>query len=74
MNHRYRTHNCNALTDKEAGKNVKLSGWVSRKRNHGGLLFVDLRDMFGITQCVIEEDASLFATYRCAFIGKRGLD
>ena len=51
---KYRTHNCSELNEKNIGKKVKLSGWVHRKRDHGNLLFVDLRDHFGITQCVIE--------------------
>ena len=53
--HTYRTHNCAALTAKEVGQNVKLSGWVHRKRDHGNLLFVDLRDHYGITQLVSTE-------------------
>ena len=51
---KFRTHNCSELTEKNIGKNIKLSGWIHRKRDHGNLLFVDLRDHFGITQCVIE--------------------
>ena len=51
---KFRTHNCSELTEKDVGKNIKLSGWLHRKRDHGNLLFVDLRDHFGITQCVIE--------------------
>ena len=51
---KFRTHNCSQLTEKEIGKNVKLSGWLHRKRDHGNLLFLDIRDHFGITQCVIE--------------------
>ena len=51
---KYRTHNCSELTEKDVGKNIKLSGWLHRKRDHGNLLFIDLRDHFGITQCVIE--------------------
>ena len=51
---KYRSHNCNELNEKHIGKVIKLSGWVHRKRDHGNLLFLDLRDHFGITQCVIE--------------------
>ena len=51
---KFRTHNCSELTEKEVGKVVKLSGWIHRKRDHGNLLFLDIRDHFGITQCVIE--------------------
>ena len=51
---KYRSHNCSQLREKDIGKNVKLSGWMHRKRDHGNLLFLDLRDHFGITQCVIE--------------------
>ena len=51
---KYRTHNCSELNEKNIGKKIKLSGWVHRKRDHGNLLFVDIRDHFGITQCVIE--------------------
>ncbi|MFV9875025.1 MAG: aspartate--tRNA ligase [Rickettsiales endosymbiont of Dermacentor nuttalli] len=50
--HTYRTHNCGQLTVKDVGNVVKLSGWVHRKRDHGNLLFIDLRDHYGITQCV----------------------
>ena len=51
---KYRSHNCSELREKDIGKNVKLSGWLHRKRDHGNLLFLDIRDHFGITQCVIE--------------------
>ncbi|KFL32452.1 aspartyl-tRNA synthetase [Devosia riboflavina] len=59
--HRYRTHTCGALTADDAGNNVRLSGWVHRIRDHGGLLFIDLRDNYGITQCVIDPDSAAFA-------------
>jgi aspartyl-tRNA synthetase, bacterial type len=59
--HRYRTHTCGALTAGDAGNNVRLSGWVHRVRDHGGLLFIDLRDHYGITQCVIDPDSAAFA-------------
>ena len=57
---KYRTHNCSDLSEKEAGKKVILSGWLHRKRDHGNLLFIDLRDHFGLTQCVIENDNKFF--------------
>lgn len=57
--HIYRTHNCGQLTVKDVGKIVKLSGWVHRKRDHGNLFFIDLRDHYGITQCVSSEDEIL---------------
>ena len=58
--HKYRTHTCSEITKKDTGKTVKLSGWIHRKRDHGNLLFFDLRDHFGLTQCVIENTDSLF--------------
>jgi len=54
--HSYRTHTCGALSASEEGNQVRLSGWVHRKRDHGGLLFVDLRDNYGLTQCVVDAD------------------
>ena len=51
---KYRTHNCAELNEKNIGIKIKLSGWIHRKRDHGNLLFIDIRDHFGITQCVIE--------------------
>ena len=47
---KYRTHICNQLRESDAGKNVTISGWIHRKRDHGNLLFVDLRDHYGISQ------------------------
>ena len=58
----YRTHNCNELSVKDVDKKVILSGWVHRKRDHGGVLFIDLRDHYGITQVVIDPDSRDFVT------------
>lgn len=58
--HRYRTHTCGDLRDTHTGQIVKLSGWVHRKRDHGNLLFIDLRDHYGITQCVVDGGTSAF--------------
>ena len=57
---KYRTHNCSELSEKNINENVHLSGWLHRKRDHGNLLFIDLRDHYGITQCVIENNNSFF--------------
>ncbi|HEY1260678.1 MAG TPA: aspartate--tRNA ligase [Stellaceae bacterium] len=59
--HAYRTHTCGALRLADAGRTARLSGWVHRKRDHGQLLFVDLRDHYGVTQCVIDASSPLFA-------------
>src|SRR6516225_5341950 len=58
--HAYRTHTCGALRVADTGRTVRLSGWVHRKRDHGQLLFIDLRDHYGITQCVIDISSPLF--------------
>ena len=57
---KYRSHNCNELRKKDVGNNVLLSGWINKKRDHGNLLFIDLRDNYGITQCIIDKDNSSF--------------
>lgn len=58
--HAYRTHNCAQLRKADVGQTVRLSGWIHRKRDHGNLLFVDLRDHFGLTQIVTDVDAAAF--------------
>ncbi len=58
---KYRTHNCSELGENDIDKVVNLSGWLHRKRDHGNLLFIDLRDHYGITQCVIENKNKLFS-------------
>src|SRR3984957_729075 len=58
--HRYRTHTCGALALAEDGADVRLSGWCHRIRDHGGLLFIDLRDHYGLTQCVADPDSPVF--------------
>ncbi|QGN55602.1 aspartate--tRNA ligase [Novosphingobium sp. Gsoil 351] len=58
--HPYRTHTCAALRRADVGAQARLSGWVHRKRDHGGLLFVDLRDHFGLTQIVVDTDSPAF--------------
>jgi aspartyl-tRNA synthetase len=60
--HAYRTHNCGQLRATDVGQTVRLSGWIHRKRDHGQLLFVDLRDHFGITQIVVDTDSPAFQT------------
>ena len=57
---KYRTHNCSDLSEKDIEKKVSISGWLHRKRDHGNLLFIDLRDHYGITQCVIENNSEYF--------------
>ncbi len=59
--HPFRTHTCAQLTLKEIDQKVRLSGWVHRIRDHGGLLFIDLRDHYGLTQCVADPDSPVFA-------------
>ena len=60
--HAYRTHTCSELRAAHVGETARLSGWIHRKRDHGGLLFVDLRDHYGLTQCVLEPDNAHFET------------
>ena len=57
---KYRTHNCSELSEKDIGAIITFSGWLHRKRDHGNLLFIDLRDHYGITQCVIENKNEYF--------------
>jgi aspartyl-tRNA synthetase len=59
--HRYRTHHCSAALTQAIGQQVRLSGWVHRKRDHGNLLFIDLRDHYGMAQCVLTPQSSAFA-------------
>ena len=58
---KYRTHNCSELSEGDINKVVTLSGWLHRTRDHGNLLFIDLRDHYGITQCVIENNNKYFS-------------
>jgi len=60
--HRYRSHTCGQLRDHDAGAKTRLSGWCHRIRDHGGVLFIDLRDHYGITQCVVDPDSPAFST------------
>jgi len=64
--HAYRTHTCGQLTRAHVGQSARLSGWVHRKRDHGNLLFVDLRDHYGITQCVIDTSSPIFKQVEAA--------
>lgn len=59
--HSYRTHTCAQLSSKDVGQTVRLSGWAHRIRDHGGLLFIDLRDHYGLTQCVVDPDSPAFS-------------
>ncbi len=59
---KYRSHNCNEIRAKDVKKKVILSGWINKKRDHGNLLFIDLRDNYGITQCIIDKENSSFTS------------
>src|SRR6202161_4248755 len=58
--HRYRSHTCGALRESDIDQIVRLSGWCHRIRDHGGVLFIDLRDHYGLTQCVVDPDSPAF--------------
>ena len=57
---KYRSHNCSELRKNDVGNKIVLSGWVNKKRDHGNILFIDLRDNYGITQCIVDKDNSNF--------------
>ena len=59
--HAYRSHTCSELNISHVGETVRLSGWVNRVRDHGGVLFIDLRDHYGITQIIADNDSPVFA-------------
>ncbi|MBL4626787.1 MAG: aspartate--tRNA ligase, partial [Roseicyclus sp.] len=59
--HAYRSHSCAALTAANVGETIRLSGWVHRRRDHGGVIFIDLRDHYGITQILCDTDSPVFA-------------
>ena len=58
---KYRTHNCNELQKQDVDKTISISGWINKKRDHGNLLFIDLRDNYGITQCIIDKENKNFS-------------
>ena len=60
--HDYRTHTCSVLSLENQGASVRLAGWVHRIRHHGGVIFIDIRDHYGITQILAENDTEAFAT------------
>ena len=57
---KYRSHTCNELRKNNVGKSIVISGWINKKRDHGNLLFIDLRDNYGITQCIIDQENKNF--------------
>ena len=57
---KFRTHNCGELNIKNKNEEVSISGWLNKKRDHGNLLFLDLRDNYGVTQCVIDKESNSF--------------
>ena len=57
---KYRTHNCSELNKDNSGEEIALSGWINKKRDHGNLLFIDLRDNYGMTQCIIDKSNESF--------------
>ncbi len=59
--HSYRTHTCEELRKSDEGQEIRLSGWIHKMRDHGGVLFIDLRDTYGLTQCVVEENSPLLS-------------
>ena len=58
---KYRSHKCNELRLSDVNKKIYLSGWINKKRDHGNLLFIDLRDNYGITQCIVDKDNKFFS-------------
>ncbi len=70
--HRYRSHNCGELRDAHIGEKTRLSGWCHRIRDHGGVLFVDLRDHYGMTQCVVDPELPRLRAGREAAFGVGG--
>ena len=69
--HPYRSHHCDALRRQNAGETVRLSGWIHRRREHAGPLFIDLRDHYGITQVVVLESNPQYEQLRRLRLGKR---
>ena len=57
---KYRSHNCNEIRKKDVGKKCIIIRWINKKRDHGNILFIDLRDNYGITQCIIDKENSKF--------------
>ena len=64
--HAYRSHHCGQLRAEQVGQTVRLSGWIQRKRDHGNLLFIDLRDHYGLTQCVLDSSSAVFKAVEAA--------